>query len=396
MAVLPDAEPLPTAPEAGPGFGIYVHWPFCAAKCPYCDFNSHVADEAPDQARWLAAYKAELAHFARRTPGQTVSTVFFGGGTPSLMDGSTVAGILDEIARLWSVVPDAEITLEANPNSADAARFAEYRSAGVNRLSLGVQALRDDALTRLGRLHDVREAKAAIEAARAIFPRYSLDFIYARAGQSLADWRSELNEALALAGDHVSLYQLTIEKGTPFFAAARDGRLELPDEDLARGFYDETQEICEKAGLPAYEISNHARPGGASRHNLIYWRYGEYAGIGAGAHGRIVSAGARRATAAISNPARWLAQVENLGHGLCEDAALEPGEEADEFLLMGLRLEEGIALSRYQEIAGMPLSASRLDGLLAVGLIELRGNDRIAASVAGRPLLNALVAALTD
>ena len=306
MAALPrESEPDGDIRLADPGFGIYVHWPFCAAKCPYCDFNSHVPDTPPDEKRLLAAYRAELAHFAALAPGRTVSSVFFGGGTPSLMSGETVAGILDAIARLWPLAGDAEITLEANPTSAEAARFARYRSAGVNRLSLGVQSLRDDALAALGRRHGAREAVAALETARSLFPRFSFDLIYARSGQQLADWRVELAEALALAGDHLSLYQLTIERGTPFFARQRRGELQLPDDDLARDFYDLTQDLCQSAGMPAYEISNHARPGGASRHNLTYWRSGDYVGVGAGAHGRIGSGAGRRATAAIARPSDW-------------------------------------------------------------------------------------------
>ena len=395
MAALPrESEPDGDIRLADPGFGIYVHWPFCAAKCPYCDFNSHVPDTPPDEKRLLAAYRAELAHFAALAPGRTVSSVFFGGGTPSLMSGETVAGILDAIARLWPLAGDAEITLEANPTSAEAARFARYRSAGVNRLSLGVQSLRDDALAALGRRHGAREAVAALETARSLFPRFSFDLIYARSGQQLADGRVELAEALALAGDHLSLYQLTIERGTPFFARQRRGELQLPDDDLARDFYDLTQDLCQSAGMPAYEISNHARPGGASRHNLTYWRSGDYVGVGAGAHGRIGSGAGRRATAAIARPAAWLGQVERLGHGLAEDAVLDAGEAGEEFLLMGLRLGEGICLARHDAIAGVPLPRDRIANLLAEGLLERRADGRIAASASGRPVLNSLIASL--
>ncbi|MEM7567515.1 MAG: radical SAM family heme chaperone HemW, partial [Pseudomonadota bacterium] len=275
------------SPDA-PGFGIYVHWPFCAAKCPYCDFNSHVRHGGVDQAAFAAALVAELRHMAGRTPGRTVTSVFFGGGTPSLMEAGTVETVLGAIHDLWTVSPEAEITLEANPTSAEAERFRGYRSAGVNRLSLGVQSLNDVDLKFLGRLHSAAEALAAIEMARATFPRLSFDLIYARPGQTVRAWSEELNAAIGYAADHLSLYQLTIEPETPFHALQRAGRLRVPQSDEARALYDVTQEITTRAGLPAYEISNHAVPGAESRHNLVYWRYGEYVGVGPGAHGRLI------------------------------------------------------------------------------------------------------------
>src|SRR5581483_9580216 len=268
-------------------FAVYVHWPFCLSKCPYCDFNSHVRHGGIDEARFLRAYLAEIGHWAGLAPGRRVTSVFFGGGTPSLMSPVTVGAILDAVARHWSVEADAEVTLEANPSSVEAGRFRGYRAAGVHRVSLGVQSFNDGELRFLGRLHNVAEARRAIELARAIFPRLSFDLIYARPGQTPDTWRAELGEALRLAADHLSLYQLTIEDGTPFAALYRAGKLKPPDEDASADLYAVTQEVCDRAGLPAYEISNHARPGAECRHNLVYWRYGEYAGIGPGAHGRL-------------------------------------------------------------------------------------------------------------
>src|SRR5262245_14867722 len=322
----------------GAGFGVYVHWPFCASKCPYCDFNSHVRSGGIDETRFRDAFVRELEHWAGLAPGRSVGSVFFGGGTPSLMDPATTGAILDAIARHWRVDLGAEVTLEANPSSVEAGRFRGYRTAGVNRGSLGVQSLEDGVLRTLGRLHTAAEARAAIEVARDTFDRFSFDLIYARPGQTLEAWRAELSDALALAGGHLSLYQLTIEGGTPFAKLHARGKLKLPDQERARAFYQLTQELTEAAGLPAYEISNHAAPGDECRHNLLYWRYGEYAGLGPGAHGRIVADGVRRATAAERLPERWAAQVEAQGHGLVEKAALGRAEEADEALLMGLRL----------------------------------------------------------
>ena len=302
-------------PEAATAFGVYLHWPFCAAKCPYCDFNSHVRHAPPDQKRFAAAFAREIRHFAALTPGRTVTSVFLGGGTPSLMEPATVAALLDAVAGSWTVAPDAEITLEANPSSVEAERFRSYRAAGVNRVSLGVQSLRDPALKALGRLHDAADARRAIALARDTFPRLSFALIYARPGQTPADWADELATAIGLAADHLSLYQLTIEPGTAFGALHAAGRLSVPGPDEAADLYTLTQEIAARHGLPGYEISNHAAPGAESRHNLTYWRYQDYVGIGPGAHGRFALGDARRATEAEKLPERWLALVEQGGCG---------------------------------------------------------------------------------
>jgi oxygen-independent coproporphyrinogen-3 oxidase len=375
-------------------FGVYVHWPFCLSKCPYCDFNSHVRHAAVDEARFARAFAAEIAATAARAPGRTVSSIFFGGGTPSLMQPATVAAILDAIAQGWSVAPDTEVTLEANPTSVEAARFRGYRTAGVNRVSLGVQALNDDALRRLGRRHTAAEALAAVAIARATFDRYSFDLIYAREGHAPDAWAAELKQAIAQAGEHLSLYQLTIEMDTPFAALAAAGTLKTPNEDCARALYDVTQTICADAGLPAYEVSNHARPGRECRHNLVYWRGQEYAGVGPGAHGRLVVDGRRRATAAEKRPEAWLMRVESLGHGLATDEALVPEEIADEFLLMGLRLAEGIDPARYAKIAGRPLDPRRLAALAAEGAVEITRDGRLRVTPSGFPVLDAVVADL--
>jgi oxygen-independent coproporphyrinogen-3 oxidase len=377
-----------------PAFGVYVHWPFCRSKCPYCDFNSHVSHRPIDQPRFVCAFASEIAATAARTPGRTVSTVFFGGGTPSLMEPATVAAVLDAIAHHWRVAPDVEVTLEANPTSVEAERFAGYRAAGVNRVSLGVQALDNGALAALGRTHTAEEALAAVEIARRHFERYSFDLIYARPGQMPADWRAELACAIAQAATHLSLYQLTIEPETPFAALHAGGRLAIPDDDHARDLYDVTQEVCTAAGLPAYEISNHARPGAECRHNLVYWRYHEYAGIGPGAHGRIVADGVRRATATERSPEAWLGLVESQGHGLFTDEPLSGGEQADEFLLMGLRLAEGIDPSRFERLAGRPLPAGHIAHLERHGLAEMTSGGRLRITPAGFPVLNAIVAEL--
>jgi oxygen-independent coproporphyrinogen-3 oxidase len=376
-----------------PGFGVYVHWPFCAAKCPYCDFNSHVRHQPPDQARFAAALAREIATTAARAPGRTVSSIFLGGGTPSLMEPATVGVILDAVAKRWTVAPDAEVTLEANPSSVEADRFRGYRSAGVNRVSLGVQSLNDADLRFLGRLHDVAQALAAIDVARSTFPRLSFDLIYARPGQSPSAWAAELKRALALAADHVSLYQLTIEQGTPFYALHKAGKLAVPDEDTAAELYATTQAVCDAAGLPAYEISNHAAPGAECRHNLVYWRYGEYAGIGPGAHGRLKLADGRHATSTERVPEAWLEKVESWGDGLIVDDVLSDEEEGDEMLLMGLRLAEGIDLDRYRRLSGRELDPSRLSDLLAHGMVE-RAGDRVRATRAGFFVLDAVVADL--
>ncbi|KQP94432.1 radical SAM family heme chaperone HemW [Methylorubrum extorquens] len=390
---MPPATP-PDHPTRDAGFGIYLHWPFCAAKCPYCDFNSHVRHAGVDQPRFLAAFRREIAHAAALAPGRTVTSIFLGGGTPSLMAPDTVAGLLDAVAGAWSVAPDAEVTLEANPTSVEATRFRGYRAAGVNRVSLGVQALDDGDLKRLGRLHSVAEALDAVRTASAHFERFSFDLIYARPEQTPEAWAAELRRAIDYAAEHLSLYQLTIEPGTPFFGLAQAGRLVPPDDDASRALYDVTQEICGLAGLPAYEISNHARPGAQSRHNLLYWRYGEYAGIGPGAHGRLVLPQGRTGTLTEKAPEEWRARVERDGHGIVETETLSAEDQGDEFLMMGLRLTEGIDPARYATLKGRPLHAGRLDALVRDGLVARRPDGRIAATARGAPVLNAVVAEL--
>ena len=378
------------------GFGVYVHWPFCASKCPYCDFNSHVRQGGVDEARFLAGYLAEIDDTARRTGGRSTSSVFFGGGTPSLMSPATVAAILQRIDRHWPIEAGAEITLEANPSSVEAERFAGYRAAGVNRVSLGVQSLSDDILRTLGRLHSVAEARAAIAIAARTFDRFSFDLIYARPGQTVVAWKQELGEALALAADHISLYQLTIEAGTPFAALHANGKLRLPDDHAADDLYALTQDMTEAAGLPGYEISNHARPGAESRHNLLYWRYGEYAGIGAGAHGRLLVEGERRATMAERAPEAWLGRVEADGTGIVEDEALTAAEQVDEALLMGLRLTEGLALGRLATLGARAPRGRALGRLTIQGMLEAAGLGRVRTTRRGRMVLNEIVRQLAD
>jgi oxygen-independent coproporphyrinogen-3 oxidase len=375
-------------------FAVYVHWPFCLSKCPYCDFNSHVRHGGVDESRFVRAIEAELAATAARVPGRTVSTIFFGGGTPSLMQPSSVQAILDTIAKHWSVSPDVEVTLEANPTSVEAARFRGYRAAGVNRVSLGVQALDDASLKELGRLHTAQEALDAVKVARSIFQRYSFDLIYARPRQTLDAWRMELKRAIAEAAEHLSLYQLTIEPETPFYGLHKAGKLTLPDDDLGRDLYDLTQAVCADAGLPAYEISNHARPGAECRHNLVYWRGHDYAGVGPGAHGRLMIDGRRYATETEKRPEDWLARVDAHGHGLIVDEALTPGEQSDEFLLMGLRLAEGIDLARYTALAGRALDPKRISFLREDGTVEVTDGGRLRVTPSGFPLLDAVVADL--
>jgi putative oxygen-independent coproporphyrinogen III oxidase len=370
-------------------FGVYVHWPFCPAKCPYCDFNSHVRHGRIDEKRFVAGYLKELDHFASLAPRRRVSSVFFGGGTPSLMAPSTVAAIIEAIATHWELAPDAEITLEANPTSVEAENFAGYRSAGVNRLSLGIQALDDQSLKALGRMHTADEALAALALAKRHFDGVSFDLIYAREGQTAREWKDELLRALDHAADHLSLYQLTIEDGTPFAALHAAGSLRIPDSDLAEELYLLTQDLCEAAGLPAYEISNHARPGSESRHNLLYWHGHDYAGIGAGAHARITT-GVKRALSTIKSPEDWLAQVEAQGHAIVSDETLSAEDAAEEYLLMGLRLAEGIDLARLVEIGGHALDEDRLAALEDDGLVARRGS-RLAATRDGRLVLNRLI-----
>jgi oxygen-independent coproporphyrinogen-3 oxidase len=382
-----------SADSNNPAFGVYVHWPFCLSKCPYCDFNSHVRHTPIDEGRFVRAFASEIAVTAARIPGRQVSSIFFGGGTPSLMQPATVAAILDAIAAHWTVAPDVEVTLEANPTSVEATRFRGYRAAGVNRVSLGVQALDDSALKELGRLHSAQEALDAVAIARSIFERYSFDLIYARPRQTPQAWTAELKRAIAEAAEHLSLYQLTIEPETPFYALQKAGKLVIPDDDLGRTLYDLTQEICAAAGLPGYEVSNHARPGSECRHNLVYWRGHEYTGIGPGAHGRLNLNGSRQATATEKRPETWLMRVESLGHGLVTDEPLTRDEQADEFLLMGLRLAEGIDPLRYAALAGRELDPRRITILHDEGALETVGG-RLRVTQAGFPVLDAVVADL--
>jgi len=375
------------------GFGIYVHWPFCAAKCPYCDFNSHVRSQI-DETGWVDAIGRELAHVAalqgERRP--KVEAIFFGGGTPSLMRGASVGATLDAISKYWTLDPDVEITLESNPASADAARFRDYKAAGVNRLSLGIQALNDPDLKMLGRLHNTAEAKSAIRMALSTFERTSFDLIYARPEQAVEDWKAELREAIAFGTEHLSLYQLTIEPATPFATLARTGALKIPDDDRAVALYEATQEVSEAAGLPAYEISNHARAGAQSRHNLIYWRYGDYAGVGPGAHGRLVLDGKRVATACERLPERWREMVLRDGFGFAQ-TPISDEEAAREHLLMNLRLTEGLDISAYKARWNIALDDARIDSLAQDGLLE-RAGVVIRATPNGRLVLNSVIAAL--
>lgn len=375
------------------GFGVYVHWPFCAAKCPYCDFNSHVGG-AVDHERWRRALISEIRAAATETPGRRVDSVFFGGGTPSLMPPETVAAVIEAIGRAWPLADCAEITLEANPTSVEAARFRAYRAAGVNRASIGIQALNDADLRALGRLHTAAEAARSFDVARAAFDRVSFDLIYARQGQSLAAWQAELRHAVAMAVDHLSLYQLTIEDGTRFGDLAARGRLRgLPGAALAADMFDATQQVCGAAGLHGYETSNHASPGAESRHNLLYWRYGDYAGIGPGAHGRISRGGRRWATEAIKAPEAWLDAVERTGSGGARRAAVPRTEQAVEMLMMGLRLAEGVDLARHEALRGRPLCPRAVAELDQLGLVALEAG-RLRTTATGRPLLDAILKCL--
>jgi len=381
-------------PSEEESFGVYVHWPFCLSKCPYCDFNSHVRHAAVDEERYVRAFTREIETTAQRIGARTVSTIFLGGGTPSLMQPATVGAILDAIGQHWSIASNVEVTLEANPTSVEATRFKGYRAAGVNRVSLGVQALDDVSLKELGRLHSAEEALAAVAIARANFERYSFDLIYARPGQTPQAWREELKRAISEAAEHLSLYQLTIEQDTPFAALHAAGKLITPDDDTARALYDVTQEIASAQGLPAYEISNHARAGAECRHNLVYWRYNEYAGIGPGAHGRLLVDGTRHATATERRPESWLMRVEASGDGVVSDEVLTLAEQADEFLLMGLRLAEGINPERYAAFAGHALDAGRIASLRGEGFVEEMADGRLRVTPAGFPILDAVVADL--
>ncbi len=375
------------------GFGLYLHWPFCQAKCPYCDFNSHVAASI-DQVRWQRAYLSEIERIGNETKDRVLDTVFFGGGTPSLMQPSLVAAILEKIRATWPTSNSFEVTLEANPTSVEAGRFRGYRDAGVNRVSMGIQALNDPDLRALGRLHSVAEARAAFDLARETFDRISFDLIYARQNQSVQDWRAELHEALSMAADHLSLYQLTIEDGTAFGDRFARGRLSgLPVEDTAADMYLATQEICEAAGLPGYEISNHARPGAESRHNLIYWNAGDYIGIGPGAHGRLTLAGQRLATDTPKAPGQWLDSVENHGSGELPREALTYPDQSMEFLMMGLRLRDGIALDRLADFEPPDGLSNKINYLAEIDMVETT-NGHLRTTPRGRPVLNAILAEL--
>lgn len=375
--------------EAG-GFGLYIHWPFCQAKCPYCDFNSHVVSHI-DQKRWLSSYLSEIKRVSSEVPGRRLTSIYFGGGTPSLMAPETVATILSEVQASWPTANDLEITLEANPTSVEAGRFRAFRDAGVNRVSMGLQALNDPDLKRLGRLHSAAEGRTAYEIARETFPRVSFDLIYARQHQTLADWRAELTEALGFAADHLSLYQLTIEPGTAFGDRHARGRLPgLVEEDDAAAMYDLTQELCAAAGLPAYEVSNHAADMAQSRHNLIYWRGGDYAGIGPGAHGRITLNGQRHATETELMPLAWLRRVEETGSGETLRDPVTRREQAEEYAMMSLRLSEGLDRSRYASLNGADFKPKSLISLEDIGMIEATP-DRLKTTLAGRRVLNAVL-----
>jgi len=372
------------------GFGLYIHWPFCLSKCPYCDFNSHVTAEI-DQQRWTQAYVSEIGRIAAETGSKPLKSVFFGGGTPSLMLPETVDAILSKVRECWILSNDIEITLEANPTSVEASRFAGYKDAGVNRVSIGIQALNDPDLRRLGRLHTVAEARAAFNTAANLFERINFDLIYARQDQSLPEWRAELTEALNMAADHLSLYQLTIESGTAFGARHAAGGLHgLPQEDLAADMYELTQELTSDAGFEAYEISNHAKAGSQSRHNLIYWQAGDYAGIGPGAHGRLTLNGVRYATECPKSPQLWLESVMKSGNGELPRHAQSPDERADEYLMMGLRVIDGIDLLRYENLAGRALNTNSINMLSDYGLVNLQDN-RLISTPQGRPVLNAII-----
>ena len=371
------------------GFGLYIHWPFCQAKCPYCDFNSHVVGQI-DQKAWERAYLSEIDRVGAETQGRVLRSVFFGGGTPSMMDPGLVDAVLSRVRATWPIANDIEITLEANPTSVEAGRFAGYRDAGVNRVSMGIQALNDADLKALGRLHSAKEAMVAFETARNVFDRVSFDLIYARQGQTLAAWQTELQQALGMAIDHLSLYQLTIESGTAFGDRYAAGKLrDLPDEDLSADMYTATQEICAAAGFDGYEVSNHARPGCESIHNQIYWRYGDYAGIGPGAHGRLTLGGQRYATETPLGPAVWLKQVIATGRGELSRELLSADDQIAEMLLMGMRLDEGVSLERLNLEENRYLSIN-INGLVDMDLVRIDAG-KLRLTAAGKPLLNAVL-----
>ncbi len=390
----PDRAKGSRTPEGEGGLALYIHWPFCVSKCPYCDFNSHVR-ETVDQERWRAALLADLAHEARETPGRRLGSIFFGGGTPSLMPAATVAALIEAAEAHWGFAPGIEITLEANPSSVEAARFADLAAAGVNRVSLGLQALDDEALRFLGRAHDVDEGLMALGTAQSVFRRVSFDLIYALPGQSRDEWQAELRQALSFGTTHMSLYQLTIEPGTRFAAMAARGDLVPADPEDSAALWETTQEITAMRGLPAYEISNHAFPGEESRHNLAYWRYAPYAGIGPGAHGRRNG----RATRRHKKPENWLAALGRNRHGIAEEIEIAPADRGVEALLMGLRLAEGVDLSRIATLAGRDAAAlidwQAFGRLSALGLVE-RSGERLHVTAGGRLLLDAILAEIVN
>ncbi|WP_169566978.1 radical SAM family heme chaperone HemW [Sneathiella limimaris] len=392
---MPVLSPKNSTPD--PGFGIYFHWPFCRKKCPYCDFNSHVR-ESLDEQRWVTALISELDYYSALSDKTEVTSIFFGGGTPSLMSDGAVAELISAVGDRFDLSPNVEISLEANPTSAEASSFAGYRLAGVNRLSMGVQSLQDKFLKFLGREHSVAEAMETIEIARANFENISFDLIYALPDQSLQDWEQDLKQALTLAGDHISLYQLTIEPNTGFAGSYRRGEFALPVDELAEDMFALTQDICQQQGLEGYEISNHARPGYECRHNLTYWRYGGYLGIGPGAHGRLIAGGKRYATSQLRKPETWLQQVEAHGHATeSSEEVVEALDKAEELLLMGLRLKEGVWFENVERLTSSPFSelvdASRLQKLLGADYLGA-DEQRIWATDQGRFVLNSVLAEL--
>jgi oxygen-independent coproporphyrinogen-3 oxidase len=377
---------------------VYIHWPFCKFKCPYCDFNSHVREKI-NHSDWQQAYLEELRYYRELTGPRLIKSVFFGGGTPSLMEAATVAAVIEEVDRLWGLPAHTEVTLEANPTSVEAEKLHGFKVAGVNRVSLGVQALRDEALKKLGRQHSAAEAVAAVKIAAGIFDRYTFDLIYARPDQSLAEWKQELGEALDYAAGHMSLYQLTIEEGTAYHTLHQRGELKIPDPDAAADMYELTQEMTARRGLPAYEISNHARPGQESQHNLVYWRYGDYAGIGPGAHGRLTIDGEKRATRAHKVPELWMQRVRGQRHGSHPFEVIDSFKRGQEMLMMGLRLREGVSLDDFSKETQTSLSQfldmQLLQNLADEGLMELT-EQHIRATAAGRQRLNAVLAHLVS
>lgn len=385
-----------TVEPTNPPLSLYVHWPFCLAKCPYCDFNSHVREDV-DHDRWAAALYRELDYFASITRGRRLVSIFFGGGTPSLMSPATVGSLIDRAAHTWPADPGIEVTLEANPTSVEAGRMADFAAAGVNRISLGVQSLDDDVLRYLGRGHTVAEAIEAVGLARKSVPRHSIDLIYARPDQTRAEWRDELTRALAMVDGHVSAYQLTIEKATPFHAAMRRGELAVADEEIATELFDDTQEIMEKAGLPAYEVSNHAAPGAECRHNLRCWLGGEYVGIGPGAHGRVRYEEGWQATVQLRAPEAWLTAVSERDHGTQRAEPLTPAQRLEELVMTGLRLRHGIPRRAFDDIAARTpeaaLDANRLDRLINGGFLTL-DEEGLRATAPGLRRLNAVIGAL--